>query len=93
LYKPLNPLNNNTAVVGSGIEEVEGLVPSTTMLSMRLFPVEEVAPLNTTRNAAFGLLFNPAILTSENTSGKLPNAVAGTYGDPKSMKLMPSRLY
>ena len=64
-----------------------------TMLSIRLFPVELVAPLKTIRKAAFGLLFNPAILESVKTTGTAPNAAAGTYGEPKSIKFMPSRLY
>ena len=63
--------------MGSGIVVVVA-VPSTTMLSIRLFPVELVAPLKTILNAALGLLLRPAILESVNTTGTAPNAVAGT---------------
>ena len=71
------PVSNNNALVGSGIVAVAVLVPSTTMLSMRLFPVDEVAPLKTILNAAFGLLFSPAIAARLKTSGVAPNVVAG----------------
>ena len=60
---------------------------------MRFVPVDDVAPLKTIRNAAFGLSFSPAIPDSVNTSGTDPNAVAGVYGGPKSMNVIPSRLY
>jgi hypothetical protein len=64
-----------------------------TMLSMRLFPVDDVAPLKTILNAAFGLLFRPAIAARLNTSGTAPNVVAGVYGGLKSTNETPSRLY
>src|SRR5215213_11926435 len=63
------------------------------MLSIRLLPVDEVAPLKTIRNAAFGLLFNPTIVARLKISGTEPNAVAGVNGDPKSVNEIPSRLY
>ena len=94
LNRPPNPLNNNAAVVGSGTESgTDCGVPSNTTLSIRLVPVDDVAPLNMIRNTALGLLFNASMLDRLNTSGTVPNAVNGVYGGPKSRKLIPSRLY
>src|SRR6185369_2021306 len=59
----------------------------------RLVPVDELAPLKTIRNAAFGLSSSPAIAARPNTIGTAPNAVAGIYGDPKLINEIPSRLY
>src|SRR6185369_3300185 len=59
----------------------------------RLVPVDELAPLKTIRNAAFGLSSSPAIAARPNTIGTEPNAVAGIYGDPKLINDIPSRLY
>jgi len=69
---------NNVIVAGSGTVTVVTPVPSTTRLSILLFPVEEVAPLNTIRKAALALLFRPAILLRVKTIGIAPNVAAGT---------------
>ena len=69
------------------------LVPSTTKLSILLFPVAVVAPLKTMRKAAFGLLFKPGMLPRSNTTGTDPNATGGAKVDPKSTNVAPSRLY
>lgn len=47
---------SNNIVAGSGV------VPSTTKLSMRLFPSSLDAPLNMIRKVAFGLLFSAVML-------------------------------
>ena len=91
--RPVNPETNRTAVEGSGIVVSPEAVPSTTKLSIRLLPVEVVAPLKTILNAAFGLLLSPTMLDKVKTIGTDPKAVAGTKGDPKSVKVIPSRLY
>ena len=79
LYSPPKPVSNNITLIGSGIVEfVSAAVPSTTKLSIRFVPVEDVAPLNTIRKAAVGLLFNPRMLDKVNTTGAVPNALSGT---------------
>ncbi len=65
---------NSNIELGSGIVVFD---PSTTKLSIRLLPVAEVAPLNTMRNAASGLLLRPAMLLKLNTSGEDPKAAGG----------------
>jgi hypothetical protein len=57
---------------------VAAAVPSITMLSMRLVPVDDDAPLKRIRNAAFALSFSPIMLDNVNTNGIEPKAVAGT---------------
>ncbi len=71
---PVKPESNSTAVAGSGIVE---LVPSMTILSRRLLPVDVVAPLKIILKAAFALLLSPVMLVRVKTIGTAPNAAAG----------------
>src|SRR5216117_2123322 len=74
---PIIPNPSSTTDDGSGIAAI-AVCPSTTTLSIRLFPLDEVAPLNTMRNVALGLLFKPEIPLKSKTKGDDPNAEGGT---------------
>src|SRR6266536_259844 len=88
--EPLNPRPSSTIDAGSGIAAA-GLCPSTTKLSIRLLPVAAEAPLNTMRNAALELLFNPVMLPRSKVNK--PKDVGGLYGALKLTKVIPLRLY